>query len=782
MSEHANASAPSATPRHVGVFYVGLAGDTVSVECGEGKAPSLRNWCEAVCRARIFPGVVSRAWICFSEEPRAPTEEDSAEQTGACPGADLEPRILNLLECDLQTRHYEFDFERFEYRCLERPMPQVDLGGEEEDTDWEEWEEWEDSEEREEYEEREGAIFNGHKAKWEKDPWYGLAMAERRMHWSRPPPALDNFEIVVAAVHNWSHVEVGDLSSDLCSDRDFILDVLTYWCRHSRGYPSLHVLSRASEGLRGDREVIMAGLKISAEALSDASTELQADREMVYAAIASPSFFVDDLEAASKDLHADPEVLKAAIGRRRQSYSLQESSFGGRRDGAVWTALLADREVVLAVVESEPHVILWPSVWKQFGSDRDIVRAALAAKVGARRGDLRLGILSRMSQELKADQQVALAAIECRDDDDWYISPHTFARRLFEDRDFVLAAVGKSSEVLRCSAAKFSDDREVVLAAAKYDGWRALGCASSRLRADRDVVMAAVRATGAALRWASEDLRDDFEVVLAAVNHRTRQSGVFNWVLEYASSRLRADKEIAMAAVRQNGEALGCADRSLRADKEIVMAAVTQSGEALVYACENLRADREVVMVAVTQSGGALVFAGESLRADKEIVMAAVSQSGRALEYASVSLRADREIAMAAAVEDGSSLHFASGQLQTDRGLVLAAVRSYKAGDAKTQGRSEAASWPIPERLRCDRDFMAAAVQANGLALAQASEDLRDDQEIVTLAAQQNSRSLKWATTRQWDAHIRESEALQREKESSEWALRNLRIGDPGNE
>src|SRR5277367_2273834 len=70
------------------------------------------------------------------------------------------------------------------------------------------------------------------------------------------------------------------------------------------------------------------------------------------------------------------------------------------------------------------------------------------------------------------------------------------------------------------------------------------GTISEGFRDDRDVVLAAVRRNGWALAIASENLRADREVVLAAV----RQNG---WILDRASEDLRADREVVITAVKQ---------------------------------------------------------------------------------------------------------------------------------------------------------------------------------------------------------------------------------------
>ena len=86
-------------------------------------------------------------------------------------------------------------------------------------------------------------------------------------------------------------------------------------------------------------------------------------------------------------------------------------------------------------------------------------------------------------------------------------------------------------------------DREVALAAVQQRGL-ALEYASPELRADREVVLAAVQQEGWALKYASPELRSDREVVLAAVQQNGRAlylaSPELQAVIKWASEELRA--------------------------------------------------------------------------------------------------------------------------------------------------------------------------------------------------------------------------------------------------
>ena len=94
------------------------------------------------------------------------------------------------------------------------------------------------------------------------------------------------------------------------------------------------------------------------------------------------------------------------------------------------------------------------------------------------------------------------------------------------------------------------------------------------------------------------------------------------------------DKKEVLAAVKQDGYALGDADKSLQKDKAIVLAAVKQNGIALQFADKSLKKDKAIVLAAVKRGGGALEYADKSLQKDKAIVLAAIEQDPEAAKFA----------------------------------------------------------------------------------------------------------------------------------------------------
>lgn len=129
---------------------------------------------------------------------------------------------------------------------------------------------------------------------------------------------------------------------------------------------------------------------------------------------------------------------------------------------------------------------------------------------------------------------------------------------LKDDKELVISVFGKPHH--KYLLAKVSDrlkaDKEVVLAAVKQNGL-SLEHASKELRADKEVILAAAKEDGRALEYASEEPRADKEIILVAVMQNGR-------ALEYASEELRADKEIVLAACKQDNWAAKNAHPSIK--------------------------------------------------------------------------------------------------------------------------------------------------------------------------------------------------------------------------
>jgi CxxC motif-containing protein len=277
-------------------------------------------------------------------------------------------------------------------------------------------------------------------------------------------------------------------------------------------------LAFASEGLRSDKEVVMAAINSDigesesygrilypvSETLKFASVELKADKEVVMAAISNNGAA---LEYASEELKADKEVLRTAISNNGAALKYAEE-------------LKADKELVMAAVNNNGASLSYAAV--ELKSDEEVVIAAINKNGLA---------LEFASKELKANKKVVMAAVKNNGASLRYADD-----KLKADKEVVMAAVSSNGASLRYAADELKFLKEFILiAVSNYDG--ALYSASEELKADKDVVLAAVNNNGTALEYASEKLKADKEVVMAAISNNGA-------ALEYAAEKFKANKEI----------------------------------------------------------------------------------------------------------------------------------------------------------------------------------------------------------------------------------------------
>lgn len=85
-----------------------------------------------------------------------------------------------------------------------------------------------------------------------------------------------------------------------------------------------------------------------------------------------------------------------------------------------------------------------------------------------------------------------------------------------DERQLVLAAVGRDLNLYRFASDELRSDRAWVRSVVKKD-WRALEHTSQELKNDREIVLLAVKQDGHAMSFASRELRNDKEIVLAVM-------------------------------------------------------------------------------------------------------------------------------------------------------------------------------------------------------------------------------------------------------------------------
>jgi hypothetical protein len=349
---------------------------------------------------------------------------------------------------------------------------------------------------------------------------------------------LDDRDVVWAALQaNGSKLLfAGDL---LQQDKVLVLATLS---RNTLGADG-DCLRWASQGLRGDSEVVLAAVRVWGGALEHAEVPLRGDKAIVLAAV---SQWGDALMWASVPLQRDRDVVLAAV--TQDGYALEHAV----------QDLQADRDIVLAAAATSGFSAIKTayragSAGRDFSRDRDVMLAAAGAVVSGP------GVLSASSAELfMADATTAAAT----------------------------AAASANAAEREHERAR---DLELTLAAVAAIGLE-LQYASLVLQGNREVVLAALRSNGMALQWASAELRNAPDVVLAAISsepHWLATTGGLGdpafapgarshavSMLRFAGPAPRADRAVALAAVKINGEALRYFAPALWRERELVLEAV----------------------------------------------------------------------------------------------------------------------------------------------------------------------------------------------------------------
>ena len=258
---------------------------------------------------------------------------------------------------------------------------------------------------------------------------------------------------------------------------------------------------------------------------------------------------------------------------------------------------------------------------------------------------------------------------------------------LYRDKKFAIAVVGCAPELLERFPDSTREDRDVVLAAVRRNGF-ALEYASAEMRADSEVVFEAIKTCPTAVQLALRGARADWRLWIMAMSfyqhhwllrwapeELKRNHGLWRiavsvdaGVLEYAPVEVRADREIVFEAIKTWPATVRLALHGARADWRLWIMAMSihQQTWLLCRAPEELLRDHEFWRIAVSVDASALEYASDEVRADPEVVFEAVQTCGYALSFASVDLRGDRKIVMAAVQSDPHGLRFASDELRGD--------------------------------------------------------------------------------------------------------------------
>ena len=107
-----------------------------------------------------------------------------------------------------------------------------------------------------------------------------------------------------------------------------------------------YALKHASDGLKGDREIVLAAVMQKGYTLRYASEELRGDREIVNAAVIQTGWA---LKHASVELRGDREIVLVAVSRDGEALAYASDEMTG------------DQEIVLAAVSNNADVLQYAS-------------------------------------------------------------------------------------------------------------------------------------------------------------------------------------------------------------------------------------------------------------------------------------------------------------------------------------------------------------------------------------------------------------------------------------
>ena len=138
----------------------------------------------------------------------------------------------------------------------------------------------------------------------------------------------------------------------------------------------------------------------------------------------------------------------------------------------------------------------------------------------------------------------------------------------------------------------------------------------------RDTLLLAVKSNGFEL--AGSDYTDDKEVVLAAVKNN-------GYALQFASPSMKEDKEVVMSAVRNDGSAIQFASGKLRFDHDVIKASFKNNMYALFY--HHVMNNKELVVAAVSQMGSMIHYIPSHLHNDRDVIRAALKENGNLIRF-----------------------------------------------------------------------------------------------------------------------------------------------------
>ena len=229
------------------------------------------------------------------------------------------------------------------------------------------------------------------------------------------------------------------------------------------------------------------------------------------------------------------------------------------------------------------------------------------------------------------------------------------------DKERALKLVNKNSCIIRYINPDLQRDRDIVLAAAKTDGFNAFYYENGVLN-DKEIALAAINSRRHMLLHLNHTLKCDADIIECAINKKSTTIDIYNDGFNVRDDRfLRIVKymprivkdryidsiSIVKKIVKSNGQALSYLSfDNARSYFEVVLTAVENYGIALDDACYELKCDPIIVLTAVKNAGYAILHAGDNLKNDRIMAFSAIKNNCLAVLHIGFHLRVDYEIAL----------------------------------------------------------------------------------------------------------------------------------------
>lgn len=505
------------------------------------------------------------------------------------------------------------------------------------------------------------------------------------------------------------------ISPELKKDRELILLTLSY--DNLDNNVLFNLFSNLDDKLKNDREILTLGLKRNVNVLYYTNESIKKDKKFM-------CFLINKLPA---NLFSSPYFDSSLKNDSAYILDLLKNNYFFSVEKIfdhISDSLRRDREFMLKVVTINGQLLKYAS--NDLKSDKRLISIALKSwYLAIQYGDSSIRndrdlVIQSLETFLK---NISLTQYNMND---FYYFIYQFNSQLRYDKSIYLEATknkfSRNSNLTKIKAIQNDQDlirkinlenlisnpysfeyldsiykkddlfNHVAIKSGVYD----LTFASDKFTNNREIVLQAVKYNGENLAYASERFKNDKEIVLAAVSNKGS-------TLKYASEGLKKDKEVVIEAIKNDYTALEFIDKSLLEDSTIIWNAISINGEALLYFDPKLRKDRQLILTAVSSNGLAYKYIDTSLINDQEILRYAISNNGLALQFATDSLKSDREIVFTAIQKTNPSdnvFQYADKKFMNDKELVLMTIDGLFLTEFNTFYES------LNDTLRNDKDLI----------------------------------------------------------------------------